>query len=163
MIAVGDRLPAATLLRKTASGTERVELGSLLAGRKVVLFAVPGAFTPTCSSAHLPSFIRTREAFRAQGADEIVCVSVNDVHVMKLWAEQSGAEAAGILMLADADSAFTKALGLAYSNPDVGMFDRSRRYAMVVEDGIVTLLHLDQPGVCQVSTGEALLEDMAAA
>ena len=157
MIGVGDRLPDATLLWKGDDGPQEVPLGPKLAGRKVILFAVPGAFTPTCSSAHLPSFIRTADALREGGVDEIICVSVNDVHVMRLWAEQSGAMEAGITMLADGDGAFTQSLGLSYSNPVAGMMDRSRRYAMVVEDGVVTVFHLEEPGVCATSTGEAML------
>jgi cytochrome c peroxidase len=160
MIAVGDRLPDAGLLRMGSDGPETVRLAARLAGRRVVLFAVPGAFTPTCDSAHLPSFVRTRQAFAAKGIDEILCISVNDAHVMKLWGETSGATAAGITLLADADAAFTRSIGMNFSNPAVGFHDRSRRYAMVVEDGVVTILHLDRPGVCEVSTGEALLEEL---
>lgn len=157
-VAEGDRLPEAKLLRKTAEGPEEVPLGPLLRGRRVVIFGLPGAFTPTCDAAHLPSFIRTAEAFRAKGIDEIVCVSVNDVHVMRLWGEMSGAEAAGITMLADSDGAFTRALGLEYSNRAFGMHGRSRRYALLAEDGVVTRLHLEQaPGVCELSAGEAML------
>ena len=117
MIAVGDRLPDADLLRIGADGPETVRLGELLAGRRVVLFALPGAFTPTCDSAHLPSFIRTKPGFDAKGVDEIVCVSVNDAHVMRYWGEQSGAAKAGITLLADADSAFTRAVGMAVQQP----------------------------------------------
>jgi cytochrome c peroxidase len=160
MIAVGDRLPDAGLLRMGSDGPETVRLAERLAGRRIVLFAVPGAFTPTCDSAHLPSFVRTRQAFAAKGIDEILCISVNDAHVMKLWGETSGATAAGITLLADADAAFTRSIGMNFSNPAVGFHDRSRRYAMVVEDGVVTVLHLDRPGVCEVSTGEALLEEL---
>jgi cytochrome c peroxidase len=160
MIAVGDRLPDAELLRMGPDGPETVRLAERLAGRRIVLFAVPGAFTPTCDSAHLPSFVRTRQAFAAKGIDEILCISVNDAHVMKLWGETSGATAAGITLLADADAAFTRSIGMNFSNPAVGFHDRSRRYAMVVEDGVVTILHLDRPGVCEVSTGEALLEEL---
>ena len=157
MIEVGQRLPEATLLRIGADGPETVDLSDRLKGRKVILFAVPGAFTPTCDSAHLPSFIRTAEAFRAKGVDEIICVSVNDAHVMRYWGKVSGATDAGITLLADPDASFTRALGLVFSNPAVGMLDRSRRYAMIVEDGVVTHFNLEQPGVCEVSTGEAML------
>lgn len=160
MIAVGDRLPEAGLLRIGTDGPETVSLVEALAGRRVIIFAVPGAFTPTCDSAHLPSFIRTREALAAKGIDEIICVSVNDAHVMRYWGEISGATAAGITLLADADAALTRALGLEFSNPAAGMYDRSRRYAMLVEDGVVQSLHLDQPGVCEVSTGEAMLAEL---
>jgi cytochrome c peroxidase len=160
MLAVGDRLPEAQFIRMGPGGPETVDLSARIKGRKVVIFAVPGAFTPTCDSAHLPSFIRTRDKFAAKGIDEIICVSVNDAHVMRLWGERSGATEAGITMLADADSTFTKAVGLAFSNPAVGFFDRSRRYAMIVEDGVVTALHLDKPGECNISTGEALLDEL---
>lgn len=160
MIEVGQRLPDAALLKMGPQGPETVHLAERLKGRKVILFAVPGAFTPTCDSAHLPSFIRTADAFRAKGIDEIICLSVNDAHVMRYWGQVSGATEAGITLLADADAAFTRALGLLYSNPAVGMLDRSRRYAMLVEDGVVTTFHLEQPGVCEVSTGEAMLAEL---
>ena len=158
MIEVGRRLPEARLLRVGAEGPEEVRLSERLAGRKVVIFAVPGAFTPTCDSAHLPSFIRNAGALRDRGVDEIICLSVNDAHVMRVWGETTGATAAGITLLADADAGFAKSVGLAYSNPAAGMFDRSRRYAMVVEDGIVTAFDLDPPGQCSLSTGDAMLE-----
>ncbi len=161
MIGIGDRVPGATLLEKTDDGPQRVDLDGLLNGRKVMLFGLPGAFTPTCSSAHLPSFIRTADDFRAQGVDEIVCVSVNDIHVMRLWGEQVGAQAAGIRMLADGDGALARAMGLAWSNPDVGFHDRFRRFAMLVEDGVVTAFHLDEMGVCAITTGEAMLAELA--
>ena len=157
-ITVGQRLPDASLIQMGPDGPETVELAEKLAGRKVVIFALPGAFTPTCDSAHMPSFIRTKAQFDAKGVDEIICISVNDAHVMRLWGETSGATAAGITLLADADSSFTKAVGMNYSAPHVGFYDRSRRYVAVVEDGIVTTLQLDEPGVCAVSTGEALLD-----
>jgi peroxiredoxin len=160
-IAVGDTVPEATLLRMGTDGPEVVDLADRLAGRKVVLFALPGAFTPTCDSAHLPSFIRTKATFDSKGVDEIICVSVNDIHVMKLWGEMSGATAAGITMLADGDSAFTKAVGMAFSAPAAGFHNRSRRYAMVIDDGLVTHLQLDKPGVCALSTGEAILDTLS--
>lgn len=159
----GMRLPPARFLRVGPDGPQTVELGPLLAGRKVVVFAVPGAFTPTCDAAHLPSFIRTAEAFRAAGVDEIACISVNDPHVMRRWGAEAGAEAAGILMLADADARFTRAVGMAFSAPEAGFFDRSQRYAMLVEDGVVTALNVEERrGVCEISAGETLLERMRA-
>lgn len=160
MIEEGQRLPQATLLRVGPDGPERVSLADRLAGRKVILFAVPGAFTPTCDSAHMPSFVRTANALRDKGVEEIICVSVNDAHVMRYWGETTGAAGAGITLLADADAAFTQALGLAYDNAAVGMLNRSRRFAMLIEDGVVTRFHLEQPGVCEVSTGEAMLADL---
>jgi peroxiredoxin len=160
IVAVGDRLPDAGLLRIGANGPETVRLHDRLNGRKVILFAVPGAYTPTCDSAHMPSFVRTADRFREKGVDEIICVSVNDAHVMRYWGQSTGAVDAGITLLADPDAAFTTALGLAYSNAAVGMLNRSRRYAMLVEDGVVTSFHLEQPGVCEVSTGEAMLAEL---
>ena len=160
-IEVGQTLPHAMLLQKTAAGPVQIDLSEKLAGRKVVLFGLPGAFTPTCDAAHLPSFIRTKSDFDARGVDEIICVSVNDVHVMELWGRQSGATDAGITLLADGDASFTKAIGMDYSNPAAGMFDRSKRYAMVVEDGVVSIFHPEEaPGVCELSAGETLLANM---
>jgi glutaredoxin/glutathione-dependent peroxiredoxin len=135
-----------------------VSLMSILKGRRVVIFAVPGAFTPTCDAAHMPSFVRNADAFREKGVDEILCLSVNDAYVMQVWGEQSGALKAGITMLADADAGFTKAVGMDYSSTKSGMLTRSRRYAMLVDDGVVTKLHLEaSTGVCDISGGEALL------
>lgn len=160
MIEEGQRLPEATLLQADPNGPKDISLGDKLNGRKVILFAVPGAYTPTCDSAHMPSFVRTADEFREKGIDEIICVSVNDAHVMRYWGQSTGAFDAGITLLADPDAAFTEALGLVFSNPAVGMLNRSRRYAMLVEDGVVTRFHLEQPGVCEVSTGEAMLADL---
>ena len=158
-ISVGDRLPEGQFIRLGAKGPEAVTVADLTAGRKVVIFAVPGAFTPTCHSAHVPSFIRTHAALAAKGVDEIVCVSVNDPFVMKAWGEATGASAAGISMLSDADGSFAKALGLSFDGAPAGLFGRSRRYAMLVEDGVVKVLNLEQsPGTCELSGGEAMLD-----
>lgn len=157
-ISTGDTLPDATLIRLGDNGPEAVSLNSLTKGRKVVIFAVPGAYTPTCSSAHVPSFIRTKGGFDAKGVDEIICVSVNDPFVMKAWGEATGATAAGISMLADADGAFTKAIGLDFTAPPAGLIERSKRYALYAEDGVVKTMHLEEsPGVCEASGGESLL------
>lgn len=157
-ISTGDKLPEATLLRLGENGPEEVSLASLTKGRKVAIFAVPGAYTPTCSSAHVPSFIRTKAAFDKKGVDEIICVSVNDPFVMNAWGEATGATEAGITMLADPQSAFTKAIGMDFDAPPAGLLARSRRYAMVVEDGTVTVLHVEQnPGACEATAGESLL------
>jgi cytochrome c peroxidase len=138
-----------------------VTVSSLTKGRKVVIFGLPGAFTPTCNSAHVPSFMRTKDEFAAKGVDEIICVSVNDPFVMKAWGESTGASAAGLSMLADAASAFTGAIGLQFDAPPVGLLARSKRYAMLVEDGVVKLLQQEEsPGTCEVSGGEALLAAM---
>ncbi len=157
-IAEGDRLPGATLMRVGSNGPEKVELGPLLEARRVVLFGVPGAFTPTCHSAHMPSFVRTRDAFAEKGVDEVICVSVNDPFVLKVWDEATGADEAGITLLADPEAAFTRAIGMVFDAPPAGLIGRSQRYAMVVEDGVVQTLHLETArGVCEVTAGESLL------
>ncbi|MFD2741015.1 peroxiredoxin [Sulfitobacter aestuarii] len=160
-ISKGDSLPDATLVQIGAEGPEPVQLNDRLKGRKVVIFAVPGAFTPTCHSAHVPSFLRTKDEFAAKGVDEIICISCNDPFVMKAWGDATGASAAGITMLADATSAFTKAIGMEFDAPPAGLVARSKRYAMLVEDGKVTLFQPEtSAGVCEVSGGESLLASM---
>jgi glutaredoxin/glutathione-dependent peroxiredoxin len=158
-ISPGDTLPDATLLHIGAAGPEAVSLHARLKGRKVVLFGLPGAYTGTCTMAHVPSFIRTKDAFAAKGVDEIICVSVNDPFVMKAWGDSTGATAAGITMLADADAAFTLAIGMAFSAPPAGFFNRSKRYALYADDGVVKVLHAEEsPGLCDISGGEAMLK-----
>lgn len=160
-ISKGDRLPDATLVQLGDAGPAPVAMADKVKGRKVVVFAVPGAFTPTCHSAHVPSFIRTKDQFDAKGVDEIICVSVNDPFVMKAWGDATGAAAAGITMLSDAESAFTKAIGMDFDAPPAGLIARSKRYAMLVEDGVVTQLNEEaSPGECEVSAGEGLLDSM---
>ncbi|WP_294610958.1 peroxiredoxin [Roseovarius sp.] len=160
-ISKGDKLPDATLLQLGADGPESVSLAERLAGRKVVIFAVPGAYTPTCHSAHVPSFVRTKAQFDAKGVDEIICVSVNDPFVMKNWGEATGANEAGLSMMSDPQSAFTKAIGMEFDAPPAGLYGRSKRYAMLVEDGTVSLLHAEEsPGTCEVTAGESLLAAM---
>ncbi len=157
-ISEGATLPDATFLLIADAGPGTVSMAEKLTGRKVVVFGLPGAYTGTCTSAHVPSFIRTAEAFAAKGVDEIICVAVNDPFVMKAWGAATGATAAGITMLSDADATFTKALGLAFTAPPVGFFDRSKRYALYAENGVVKVLHVEEsPGVCQASGGESLL------
>ena len=157
----GDTLPQATLGRMGANGPEEVSLSDLTKGRKVVIFAVPAAFSTTCHTAHVPSFIRVKDDLAAKGVEEIICISVNDHFVMKAWAEETGAEAAGITMLADADGSFTKAVGMAFDAPPVGFYGRSKRYAMLVEDGTVKALNLEEAsGTCELSGGEAMLETL---
>lgn len=162
-IATGDKLPEASFLEKTAEGITPVTTGDLLAGRSVVLFGLPGAYTGTCTTVHVPSFIRVADKLRAAGVDEIACVSVNDPHVMTAWGEATGATAAGIRMLADVDGAFTKAIGLDFTNAAAGLIGRSKRYALHAKDGVVTVLNLEaSPGVCDVSGGETMLEAVSA-
>lgn len=158
-ISVGSKIPAATLQQFGANGPEPVDLAAKLAGRKVVIFGLPGAFTGTCTTAHLPSFIRTREKFATKGVDEVICIAVNDAFVMKAWGESTGATAKGVTLLGDVDSSFTKAIGMEFSVPAIGFFDRSKRYALYAEDGVVKVLnHGQETGACEISGGEALLE-----
>ena len=160
-ISQGDTLPDATLVQLGDDGPALIKISDKIKGRKVAIFAVPGAFTPTCHSAHVPSFIRTMDQFAAKGVDEVICVSVNDPFVMKAWGEATGASAAGITMLADAESTFTTAIGMDFSAPPAGLMARSKRYAMLVEDGTVSLFQAEEsPGMCDVSGGEALLASM---
>ena len=160
-ISQGDTLPDATLSFMGDEGPATVQLSEKTKGRKIVIFALPGAFTGTCTTAHVPSFIRTKDQFATKGVDEIICISVNDPFVMSAWGDLTGASAAGITMLGDPEAAFTKAMGREFSAPPAGLVDRSKRYAMVVEDGKVTLLQEDEsPGVCDVSGGEGLLSAM---
>lgn len=156
-ISVGAKLPEATLLQMGADGAEAVALGAKLKGRKVVIFGLPGAYTSTCSTAHVPSFIRTAAAFKAKGVDEIICVSVNDPFVMKAWGESTGATAAGITMLGDADSSFSKAIGMVFDVPPLGFFARSKRYSLLAEDGVVTQFNPEVESGCNISAGEHLL------
>lgn len=158
-ISIGNKLPDATLLQMGANGPEAVDLSAKTKGRKVVLFGLPGAYTGVCSTAHVPSFIRTRDALSAKGVDEVICVSVNDPFVMGAWGEATGATDAGIAMLGDAESEFTKALGLEFSAPPAGLIDRSKRYALVAEDGVVTVLQVEEnAGECNISAGESVVD-----
>jgi peroxiredoxin len=159
MIKAGDRLPEATLLHMGADGAEEIDLGKRIAGKRVVLIGMPGAFTKTCSRLHLPSFIRTADAFREKGIDEIICVTVNDIWVVDEWGRQTGASEAGITMVADWKGDFAKALGLAFTAPPVGFLDRMQRFAMIVNDGEVETMNMEEErGVCDMTAGETLLE-----
>jgi glutaredoxin/glutathione-dependent peroxiredoxin len=156
--AVGDRLPDVPLLRIGKDGPESVALGDRLKGRKVALFGLPGAYTSTCTMAHVPSFIRTKAGFDDKGVDEIICIAVNDPFVMKAWGEATGATAAGITMLADGASEFTRAVGMEFSVPGLGFYDRCQRFALYAEDGVIKVLNIETArGSCDISGGEALL------
>lgn len=153
----GDKLPEGTLLQMTEAGPAAVDMAQYATGR-VAIFALPGAYTGTCSTQHVPSFIRTADQFRAKGVDRIVCISVNDPFVMGAWATDTGADAAGLTFLSDADGAFTKAMGMNFDAPPAGLFGRSKRYAMLVDNGIITALEVEEsPGQCSISGGESLL------
>lgn len=162
-IKLGERLPEGTLLRRREGKVEAVDIRELFAGRRVVLFGVPGAFTGTCSTAHVPSFMRVMAQLTAQGVDEVVCVSVNDPWVMEAWGQATGATAAGIAMLADPSGDWVEALGQSFTNPATGFFRRCRRFSALVEDGVVRLWHEEAgPGVFEATSGEAMIAAMAA-
>ncbi|KVX02047.1 peroxiredoxin [Shewanella frigidimarina] len=154
MIATGQSLPKATLSQLTKDGMVNHDVTELFAGKKVVLFAVPGAFTPTCSEAHLPGFVVLADEFKVKGVDLIACVSVNDAFVMKAWGEAQNASE--LMMLADGDASFTKALGLEMDTAGFGGV-RSQRYAMVIDNGVVTLLNVEEGKSFEVSTAEAVM------
>ena len=135
-IKVGDKLPQSDFLMMTADGTQKVSTDTIFSGRKVVLFAVPGAFTPTCSMNYLPGFVQRSDAIKAKGIDAIACVAVNDVHVMSAWGKHAGCDGR-VMMLADGNGDFARKLGLEVDLATAGMGRRSRRYSMVVDDGVV--------------------------
>lgn len=156
-IAAGDRLPSASLVRVTEAGPEGVETDAFFAGRRVALFAVPGAFTPTCSARHLPGFVEKADELKAKGVDEVACTAVNDAFVMAAWAKASGVDSR-VTMLADGNGTFAEALGLVMDGSKFGMGKRTQRYAMVVNDGVVEQIHVEAPGEFRVSSADYLLE-----
>lgn len=157
-ITTGDKLPDATLLQMGDASPEAVELASLLQG-KVAIFGLPGAYTGVCSTAHVPSFINAMDELAAKGVDRVICVSVNDPFVMKAWGEDTGASAAGIHMLADAEGALIRSMGLDFTAPPAGLIGRSKRFALLAQDGVIQILQVeDNPGQCGISSGNALLD-----
>jgi peroxiredoxin len=155
----GDKLPNAEFVTMTGDGQQKLSTDVVFAGRKVVLFAVPGAFTPTCSMNHLPGFLTNIDAIKAKGVDTVACTAVNDVHVMNAWAKASGADGK-ILMLADGNGTFANACGLSIDLTVAVMGMRSKRYSMIVEDGIVKTLNVEEkPGV-NVSGAETVLAQL---
>ncbi|MFW2852422.1 peroxiredoxin [Sphingomonas sp. TX0543] len=157
-ISIGDKLPKTTLVKATANGPEAVDSEEYFKGRRVALFAVPGAFTPTCSAKHLPGFVDNEEQIKSKGIDEIVCTSVNDPFVLGAWAKSS--DAADITMLADGNGDFAQAIGLTMDGSKFGLGTRSQRYSMVVNDGVVEQLNVEAPGEFKVSSAEHLLENL---
>ncbi|RIL08121.1 MAG: peroxiredoxin [Proteobacteria bacterium] len=155
-IQVGEKLPAATFQVPTAGGIEARTTEQLFAGKKVVLFSVPGAFTPTCSAKHLPGFVQKADEIRAKGIDAIVCLAVNDAFVMGAWAKDQNV-GDRVIMAADGNGAFAKALGLDFDGARFGMGLRSQRFALVADDGVVTHLAVEAPGKFEVSSAEAVL------
>ena len=155
-IKVGDTIPSMKLMMATSEGPKETSTDEIFKGKKVVLFAVPGAFTPTCSNRHLPGFVENADAFRAKGVDTIACIAVNDVFVMGAWGKQQGADGK-LTMLADGSGTFVKAMGLELDLVGRGMGVRSQRYALIAQDGKVTYLAIEQPGGFEVSKAESIL------
>ena len=155
-IKVGDRIPTATLKHMTKDGPANVTTDELFKGKKVVLFSVPGAFTPTCHAKHLPGFVQNIDKLKAKGVDTVACLAVNDVFVMDAWAKASGASDK-VLMLADGNADFTKALGLELDASGFGMGTRGKRFALVAKDGVVTQLNVESAGEFRVSAAEFVL------
>ena len=157
-ISVGQKMPNSTLSYFGPDGVSQIELIDLLKGKKVVIFALPGAFTNTCSSKHLPGFIEKSARIKKEGVDEIICISVNDPFVMSKWGETTGAIDVGIKMLADPASDFTKSIGTEFTVPPIGFFNRSRRCAFIVENQKIVYAYLDDAsGVVTGSSAEAIL------
>jgi peroxiredoxin len=154
-IAIGDQIPQVTLKTMGEKGPEDLDMGELCSGKKVVLFAVPGAFTPTCSAAHLPGYVVNSDKIKAQGVDAIVCLSLNDAFVMNAWSQGQNAEE--IIMAADGNGEFTKAMGLEMDGSGFGLGTRSSRYSLIAEDGRITVLNLEKGGAFEVSSAEAIL------
>ena len=152
----GSSLPEATLHVMQEGKPTAMSVGDLFEGKKVVLFAVPGAFTPTCSNAHLPGYVVKADELKAKGVDSIICLSVNDAFVMDAWGKDKNAEQ--LMMVADGNGDFTKALGLEMDGSGFGLGTRSQRYAMIVDDGTVSKLSVEDPGKLEVSAAEAILE-----
>ncbi len=156
-IQVGDKIPQATLKTMSSDGPQNITTDDIFAGKKVVLFAVPGAFTPTCTAAHLPGFVVNSDNIKAKGVDTIACMAVNDAFVMDAWGKSQNAE--NLLMLADGNGDFTRALGLELDASGHGMGRRSKRFAMIVNDGVVEQVNVDEKGL-EVSSAESILAQL---
>jgi glutaredoxin/glutathione-dependent peroxiredoxin len=159
-IKVGDKIPSVMLKQLGADGLQDLSTDSVFGGKKVVLFSVPGAFTPTCSAKHLPGFVQNLQAFKAQGV-EVACLAVNDPFVMKAWGEAHKAD--GITLLPDGNASFTKALGLEMDGTGYGLGTRGQRFALYAENGVVKALQVEKPGAFEVSSAEAMLKTVSGA
>ena len=157
----GNRLPDVPLTIASADGPKPTTSGEHFAGKRVALFAVPGAFTPTCSARHLPSYVDKARELKGKGIDEIACTSVNDAFVMSAWNQRDGSE--DIVMLADGNGDFAEALGLTMDGSKYGMGKRSQRYSMIVNDGVVEQLNVEAPGEYKASSAETMLDQLATA
>ena len=158
-IKVGDKVPDATLMHMTESGPAPITTQELFGGKKVALFAVPGAFTPTCSAQHLPGFVDHADAMKGKGVDTVACVSVNDAFVMAAWGEDRGV-GDKVLMLADGNLDLTAKLGLELDGSKFGLGQRSQRYSMIVDDGVVTNLNIEGPGQFELSKAEVIVDQL---
>ncbi len=156
-IKVGDRLPKTSLMKASSEGPQPVDTEEYFSGRRVALFSVPGAFTPTCSARHLPGFVDKAEELKGKGVDEIACTAVNDAFVLQAWAESAGA-ADKVTMLADRNGEFARALGLVMDGSKYGMGTRGQRFSMIVDDGVVAQLNVEEPGAFSVSSADYMLE-----
>ncbi len=156
-IKVGDKVPAVKVKQMTPEGMKDIDTGDFFKGKKVVLFALPGAFTPTCSAKHLPGFVEKAAEIKGKGVDAIACLSVNDAFVMNAWGKEQKAEGK-VQMLADGNGDFTRAVGLELDGSGYGLGKRSQRYAMVVDNGVVKALNVEKPGSFEVSSAEAILK-----
>lgn len=156
-IKVGDRLPKATLVKATPEGPQPVDSEDYFGGRRIAIFSVPGAFTPTCSARHLPGFIDRAEELKAKGVDEIACIAVNDAFVMQAWGESAGA-AGKVTMMADGNGDFARALGLTMDGSKFGLGERGSRWSAIVDDGVVEQLNVEEPGAFNVSSADYLME-----
>jgi len=157
-ISVGDKLPEANLVKATPEGPQPVTASNFFAGKKVALFSVPGAFTPTCSAKHLPGFVEKADELKAKGIDEIVGTAVNDAFVMDAWNKSAGSQ--HITMLADGNGEFVEALGLTMDGTGFGMGKRGQRFSMVINDGVVEQLNVEAPGDFKVSSAEHMLDKL---
>lgn len=155
-VQVGDSIPDVTLKIMGENGPEDISTADVFSGKKVVMFAVPGAFTPTCSNAHLPGFVANADKIKEKGVDTIVCISVNDAFVMDAWGKAGNAEE--IMMVGDGNCELAKALGVTMDGSGFGLGTRSMRYSLVAEDGKITTLNLEQGGAYEVSSADAILE-----
>ena len=157
-IQVGDKIPSATLMEMQDGKPVPVSTDSFFAGKKVALFALPGAYTPTCSAKHVPGFVDNHGALKGKGVDAVACVSVNDAFVMGAWGKDQKADGK-VHMLADGNGEFTRALGLEFDASKFGMGKRSQRYSMVVDNGVVKALNVEEPGAFEVSSAEYMLNN----
>jgi peroxiredoxin len=158
-IQLGEKIPSVTLQQKTDEGVSDISTDQIFSDKKVVLFALPGAFTPTCSAAHLPGYVVKADELKEKGIDQIVCLSVNDAHVMKAWGDQQNVEGR-VMMIADGSCHFTHAVGLELDRREGGMGIRSQRYAMIVNDGVVELLNVEKPMKFEVSDADTILNSL---